>query len=408
MADIPKGPNGIYQTEGLGPKAFNQVFRQIKREQIQKRKKANRTLTPSILRNKKAEDILALGRRGKKEGATYFTSEDLKNFENLRGTLKEVFRSKEKGITYHQLIAAAASIDVLRANNKSKDNLGITAATFIGISHNIARVSVKASAASKHGHHRVKIRFEDWQDAIEALEDTPESELKIAKQLCAGNISFDCDCGRHQYWYRYIATAGNFAITPPAEYAYPKIRNPRLQGVACKHVIHALRRFQSGSWQKLVGKYLQKSAKSVSFGEGRKRTYHFSAEEIKEANKNRASQTDQTRIKKEYEAYKNRQAALTRKMANTESRKKISQQRKQLLRQRQLTAAEKTRRKQAENTIKKQEKELAELRQRELQRTKDEIALRKQGFIDALVMTGKTHAEATKAWNKSLTQGKKT
>ncbi|HAU6297976.1 TPA: phage tail protein [Citrobacter freundii] len=403
MADLPKGRNGVYETEGLGPRDFNKVFRQVKREQIQKRKKANKTLTPSVLRNKKAEDVLALGRKSKT--GTFFTLDDLKSFETNREALKKAFKSKEKGITYSQLISHCRAIDVKRANNKVDDGSGITSASFIGMSGNMARVSVKASRISKHGHHRVKIRFEEWQDMIEVLDDNPDSELKIAKQLCAGAVSFDCDCGRHQYWYRYIATAGSFAITPPAEYAYPKIRNPHLDGVACKHVIHVLTRFQGGSWQKLVGKYLQKSAKAVAFGEGRKHTYHFTKEELKEANKNRASQTDQEKVKKEYARYVKQQNALSKKLAKPS--KTIENQRKQLQRQRQLTAAEKTKRKQAETTVANQKKQLAELRQREIQRTKDEVAVRKQGFMDALMMTGMTREQASKAWAKSLTSGTK-
>lgn len=414
MAEIPKAQNGIYQTEGLGPKDFNKVFRQIKKEQIRKRRRAQRTLTPSILRNKNADDVLKLGRKGKDTGGASFTSDDLKGFEVSREQLKKRFKSKEKGITYGQLISHCRGIDVRRANNKFNGSdtaytrkSGITAATLIGMTGNIARVSVKASAISKHGHHRVKIRFEGWQDALDSLEDNPKSELKVAKGLCAGMVSFDCDCGRHQYWYRYIATAGSFAITPPAEYAYPKVRNPKLDGVACKHVIHALTRFQFGSWQKLLGTYLQKEAKRVGFGDDRKRTVHFTDEEQKKANRNEkhASNTNLEKIRKEYKNYLVRQNALSKKLKTPP--KSLENQRKQLQRQRQLTEAEKTRRKQAEHTVERQKKEIAELRQREIQRTKDAVAVRKQGFIDALVMTGKSHAEAQKAWNKSLTQGTK-
>ncbi|HAV1601630.1 TPA: phage tail protein [Enterobacter hormaechei subsp. xiangfangensis] len=400
MAELPKADNGTYQTEGLAPRQFNKVFRQIKREQIAKRRKAMRTLTPSILRNKKAEDILKLGR--KEKAGTLFTLEDLKSFEVSREALKKAFKSKEKGITYHQLISHCRAIDVQRANNRSGDGRGITTATFIGLQHNVARISVKASSVSKHGHHRVKIRFEGWQDALDMLEDNPESELKVAKQLCAGLVSFDCDCGRHQYWYRYIATAGRFAITPPAEYAYPKIRNPKLEGVACKHVIHTLTRFQSGSWQKLIGKYLQRAAKQIGFGDDRKRTVHFNEEEIKEAHSERANLTNLTKIKAEYKRYQRQQEQLSKQLKKPG--KTITQLRSKLKGQRKLTEAEKTRRKQAEDTVKKQKAEIAELRKREQQRKKDEIAIRKQGFIDAMMMTGMTREQANKAYAATLTK----
>jgi hypothetical protein len=402
VADIPKGPNGIYETEGLAPKEFNRAFRQIKREQIAKRRKAKKTLTPSVLRNKKADDVLKLGRKSK--AGTFFTLDDLKGFEQGRDALKKSFKSKESGITYHQLISHCRKADVERANNRgpaAEDGSGITSASFIGLSHNIARISVKASRISKHGHHRVKVRFEGWQDALDELDDNPESEKLVARKLCAGMVSVDCDCGRHQYWYRYIATAGRFAITPPAEYAYPKIRNPQLEGVACKHVIHTLTRFQSGSWQKLIGKYLQKAAKQVGFGGDRKRTVHFTAEELKQANRNRSGRTDLEKIKAEYKRFVANQGALKSKLSKPSAT--VSKQRQALSRQRKLTAEEKTRRLAAEHTVKQRDKELAASRKREMQLQKDQIAVRKQAFTDALMMTGMTREQAHAAYAKSLT-----
>lgn len=397
-----KNENGSYITHGLTPKEFTRVFRRIKKEQSLKRKKAQRTLTPSILRNRKAEDILNLGRKSK--AGTFFTLEDLKSFEQSREQLKKAFKSKEKGISYAQLISHCRAIDVKRANNKVDDGSGITTATFIGMSHNVARVSVKASRISKHGHHRVKIRFEQWGDALDDLEDNPDSELKAARQLCAGYVSFDCDCGRHQYWYRYIATAGNFAITPPAEYAYPKIRNPHLEGVACKHVIHTLARFQSGSWQKLIGKQLQRDAKSVGFG-GTRRTKHFTPEEIKEANKNRASQTNQEKIKKEYQRYVTSTQQLAERLKKPSAT--VKKVRQQLTKQKKLTAAEREKRLTAEAENKRLKAQLDEARRLKVQQANDEIAVRKQGFIDALLMAGMTREEAEQRWKKSLTTGTK-
>ncbi|HBM2815642.1 TPA: phage tail protein [Enterobacter hormaechei subsp. xiangfangensis] len=403
MADIPKNARGIFDTHGLGPKQFNKVFQQIQREQRAKRRKAKRTLTPSVLRNKKLEDVLKLGSKVK-GGTVNFTLEDLKGFEQSRDALKKAFKSKERGITYSQLISHCRSVDVQRANNKGialKDGSGITSATFIGLQHNMARVSVKASNASKHGHHRVRVRFEGWQDALDDLEDTPESEKAIAKKLCAGPVSFDCDCGRHQYWYRYIATAGNFGVTPPAEYAYPKIRNPRLEGVACKHVIHAMTRFQSGAWQKLIGKYLQKNAKAIGFGDDRKRTVHFTEEELKQANRNRASQTDLARIKSEYAKFVASQQAINKKIAKPS--KTVQQLRNQLKKQRQITNTEKERRQQAEKALKERQRQLDEAKKQ----VKDAMAMRKQGFIDAMLMAGKTRAEAEKMFTATLNNAAK-
>lgn len=46
------------------------------------------------------------------------------------------------------------------------------------------------------------------------------------------------------FFFRYIATAGNFHAGRP-EHGYPKIRNPQLIGVACKHVVRVMGELES-------------------------------------------------------------------------------------------------------------------------------------------------------------------
>lgn len=61
-----------------------------------------------------------------------------------------------------------------------------------------------------------------------------------------GHLSFDCDCERHRYFFRYIATIGGFNAGRD-ETGYPKIRNPGLKGVACKHVLRVMAELQSSA-----------------------------------------------------------------------------------------------------------------------------------------------------------------
>lgn len=104
-----------------------------------------------------------------------------------------------------------AAIDIKRANNAVDDGSGIKRATPVSLRHNVINIRVEASDISVHQHHIVRIRFEEWDQMVDDIAEDDKSALKITKSLCAGRVSFDCDCGRHQYWYRYIATAGNFA-----------------------------------------------------------------------------------------------------------------------------------------------------------------------------------------------------
>ena len=208
------------------------------------------------MRNRELEAFLSLG---KKKDGTYFTPEDIRSFNTSRQAHKTKFKSTVPGITYAQLVAQSTSIDIKRANNKVSDGTGIKAATFLGLKHNLALISVNASDESVHQHHRVRIRFEEWDKAVEEIAEDGAKKARIAADLCKGRVSFDCDCGRHQYWYRYMATAGNYAVAPPKEYAFPKIRNPDLTGVACKHVLHAMTRFQSPTWHKAIIIALEKA-----------------------------------------------------------------------------------------------------------------------------------------------------
>lgn len=309
-AEYPRNDQGRYETEGLGAKDFHRVFELIQKQQRKKRRKARRTLTPRLLgkRNRELDAFLNLG---KKKDGTYFTPEDIRRFDAARQSHKKGFRNTVPGITYAQLVAQSTSIDIKRANNRVSDGTGIKAATFLGIKHNLAVISVKASEESVHQHHRVRIRFEEWDQAVEDIGEDDAKKARIAADLCKGRVSFDCDCGRHQYWYRYMATAGNYAVAPPKEYAFPKIRNPDLTGVACKHVLHTMTRFQSSTWHRAIINALEKAAKQVAFGDDkRKTTTFFKGELAKALARNRTTTTDQAKAKRDFERYQQAQETL--------------------------------------------------------------------------------------------------
>lgn len=397
MADVfEKLPNGRYKSQGLSSKAFDKLFNLIGKQQRDNRRKGKRTLTKGLLRNKSLEDILKLG---KKKDGTFFTIDDLKGFEKNRDKLKAKFDPKTAGITYHQLIAHCLKIDVDRANNKVHDGSGISSAAFTGMKHNVMIVNVTASQASVHQHHRVRIRLEEWDTAMDSLNGEKGNAKKIVKNLCAGRASVDCDCGRWQYWYRYIGTAGNFALTPPKEYAYPKIRNPRLQGVACKHIIHALTRLQAGSWQITVAKALERDANRVGFGDDkRKTTKFFTDKELRELARNRKSQTNQAEARKAWMKYKRHQRALEDRLNKhpevlEKLRSKLKRSKKLSTRQKERIAEQQTRIKQLEEN----EKLLK-------QQVRDALALKMQTFIDAQIFTGKTPEQAQKLWLSFLNQ----
>lgn len=398
MADFPRTDTGRYQTAGLSAKDFNKVFDQIQKDQRQKRRSAKRTLTPYLIKNKSLDDIIKLGRR---KGGVYFTKDDLKGFEKRRGDVRNTFTNGEAGITYAQLISHSQQIDIKRANNKVDDGLGITSATPVSINHNMLVVRVTASQASVDQFHRVKIRLEEWDRLVDELTDDRRKNQGIVRQLCAGRISFDCDCGRHQYWYRYIATAGNYAVAPPKEYAYPKEKNPSLKGVACKHVIHATTRLQSPAWQNRVMQTMLQVAKQVGYGDDRKSTTeHFTEKEQKTLNRNRRSQTNPVAMKREWDLYQRRQVALGKKLDDENGG--IEALRKQLTKSKSLTKEQRKKIEAAQKKLQREKDKNALLKQQ----LADQFHVRRQAFIDALVMTGKSEKEAEALFLKSAKGGR--
>ncbi|EPU5970942.1 hypothetical protein ACVX70_003138 [Vibrio alginolyticus] len=307
--EAEKRDNGSFASLGLNEKQFNQLFNKIEQAQKRNRRNAKRTLTASTLAKPTNKALKALGEKAKGQR---FTKEDLIKFDKARQRHKEVYDSKTAGITYAFLVKNSRQIDVDRANNRVDDGTGIHKATLIGIKNNIALIRVRASSVSRHEEHRVKVRLEQWD---ELLHEPPNGDYNQAVQLaCAGRISFDCDCGRHQYWYRYLATMGNYCIAPPKEFAFPKIRNPELSGVACKHVLKATAMLQSLAWQRILANQMKQQARRVGFGSDNK-TYLLNENEKKAAARNRKTVVDKAAATREHAKYLRAQKAVEKQIA---------------------------------------------------------------------------------------------
>lgn len=307
--DFERDEHGRYQTSHLNEKQFQQVFRLIQNHQNKNRRGARRTLQASVLAKKTPKDIAKLGEKSK---GVPFTKDDLIAFEQTRKSHKLKFDSKTAGITYAQLVSGSRDIDIKRANNRVHDGSGITRAHLSGINGDTLLIRVKASSRSVHQDHMVKIRLDEYYDL---LEDPPAGGyLNAAKQCCKGRISIACDCGRHQYWYRYLATVGNYCVAPPKEFAFPKIRNPELKGVACKHVLKGAVMLQSPTWQKIIANQMERSAKRSAFGDDRKYNHVLTDAELTDSKRNRSTKINKDKISAEYKRYQRNLNAFEKKL----------------------------------------------------------------------------------------------
>lgn len=312
MASIKNRPekldNGRYKVDGLNQKQFVKLFETIRKEQNQRRKDAYRTLTPAMLRRKSPADLAKLG---KKEDGTQFTREDLLKLEKSKKAFQKRYNNKSAGITYLQIIAGSTEIDIKRANNQVTDGSGIRYANISLIQSNVTTFRVKASAKNGYEYHAVKLRFEEWDDALMQA-DPGKGYAKAAKSAVKGRMSIQCDCKRHQFWYRYLSTIGNYCLAPPKEFAPPKIRNPTFTGVACKHVLHVLNKCQHAAFLRQFEKAMEQQASKVGFGDGRKIV--ISEDDAKKMLYTTRKPIDQSQAIAEYEQYERRQNALNTKL----------------------------------------------------------------------------------------------
>ncbi len=200
------------------------------------------------------------------------TASDLVAFSQNANQVKSRYT---KGITAKQVIQFAQSdpnkyisegwagkSDIDKAQSEIKH----------AIPHSIHKGLIRfitPSASDKAKRHYVAVRFMSWQSAIVSpvVNKTAMQPdwRKTALWLKNQPLRFDCDCGRHRYWFRYIATIGQYNEGRD-ERGYPKIRNPRLHGVACKHVLRVMSDIQTGHSVivSLIAKALEKEHAALS------------------------------------------------------------------------------------------------------------------------------------------------
>ena len=160
------------------------------------------------------------------------TTDDLKQFRRNVGALKtKVTKNAMRGgIRPKQAIQFASKIDVERANRE------IHTAVLTGGNKGVLRFVTNSGPNSDRPNHHVHVELGSWSAAT----SSPRKPKELAKWAANEPLRYDCTCGRHTFWFRYIATIGswNYGRDEPG---FPKIRNPKLQGVACKHVLRVMR-----------------------------------------------------------------------------------------------------------------------------------------------------------------------
>lgn len=197
--------------------------------------------------------VFDYGERGSsKHRPVSFTLKELNEMAAAIKRREKRYAAGSNGIPISQLLDKAAPADKRRAKD-------ITAATLYKFQGNILTFRVTASGESDGApsHYQVKIRLDDWKSATNM---EGQQYINKVKHAIHGKVSIDCNCGRYLYWFRYLATIGDFAISP--ENVFPKIRNPKLSGCACKHVLRTLTSLSSPVVQQRIAREMQNQAQS--------------------------------------------------------------------------------------------------------------------------------------------------
>ena len=173
------------------------------------------------------------------------TYDDLKQFQyNVQVVRKDAAKRKMLGgIRAKQVIDKSMAEDRKRAQDQIRmaNPTHYRAMTEGGGQSTslVVHFVTNASPDSEFTHHNVNVQFLDFG----AMVASPHPAEKMAKQLTASRLKFECSCGRFKYWLRYLNTQLE-TVYGRTESAFPKIRNPALGGIACKHALRVMQTIQ--------------------------------------------------------------------------------------------------------------------------------------------------------------------
>lgn len=153
-------------------------------------------------------------------------------------------------------IRARQVLDLSLPDDRARANAEIRTAVPVAAYGSKVRFMTNAGPNSDVSHHHVIVDFLSYASAASgARGDGKKSAAWMRKEP----LRIECDCGRWRYWFRYIATIGKFNAGRD-ETGYPKVRNPNLHGVACKHILRVMAEVESSpSIQNFLARLIDKA-----------------------------------------------------------------------------------------------------------------------------------------------------
>ena len=123
---------------------------------------------------------------------------------------------------------------------KDKSRL-VRSAIYLGITEDYTVFfRVPSVTAKPSTNYLVKVSLVEYPDIAADETLTVKEKVRLA---IAGDLKISCTCPAYLYFgYKYILTQLD-TNQADDEHRFPKIRNPRLQGVMCKHCYIVLKAF---------------------------------------------------------------------------------------------------------------------------------------------------------------------
>jgi hypothetical protein len=359
---------------------FERLFSAIRSANRAEREDAVGLLTPALLQrhiNQNKPITLPYGRKGY---TVSFSVEDLKQFQESLKRVKANNRSNVAGMPLVALDNASHAAD------KRKMREEIRSATLYKINGNMLAFRVAGSGRHKQQYYQVRIRLEQWHD----LMTDARTFLAGARAAAVGNISFDCTCGRHQYWFRYLATMSNCAVAPK-EKDFPKIRNPKLSGFCCKHVLKVFQQLKSGSVHNFLAKEMERQANAIGYVSPGKAKF-LNTQDLAAMQRARGSDKALAAAMAAYDDFQKARRALKKKL-----REPAVKEKRKAMEQALFAATEKIKLREAEAKAQKArakaaEKALSDAKMRQAQLQRDALV----GQIGMSVMRGMFQRQLTR------------
>lgn len=257
------------------------------------------------------------------------TADDLASFRRNIATIQSEKGKYAKGVTAKQVIDWSAgivqgtqfSVYGLQKSDLDRAKREITMAVPTYAQNSADGRSAKVRFITNAGpdsdvsRHHVLVEFMNYgPEAASGLTDPRKSAMRLRH----GPLKIECDCGRWRFWFRYLATIGGYNAGRP-ETGYPKIRNPKLQGIACKHIVRVMSEVQSGSATLVFLTKLMDKAKSSDEAKAALRHKQSEAEKII---KNQARRTTGNDIKTSEQKRQEQSAKNAIKAAMTSAKPK--------------------------------------------------------------------------------------